>query len=153
MKALFVKQPYAGLIIAGIKNIENRSWAPKETVGPLAICSSNYPDTGKRWDEVREKCRRLGVSFPADLCNIYGAVVGVVDFNFFVCKTDDGMIGTDHHTIEATEMMEWWNVDSFGFILENPRPLDQPVPIKGQPGLFDLPEDVLADIQQQLQMD
>ena len=150
MKALSIKQPYAGLIIAGIKNIENRPWAPKERVGPLAICASAYPDTNKWWETMRVMCRRLHVPFPEELCLVNGAVLGVVDFNYFVCKTADGMLGTDHPTIQVEQVTDWWNPDSFGFILENPRPLPQPIPIKGQLGLFDLPEDVLAELQQQL---
>ena len=150
MKALFIKQPHAGLIIAGIKNIENRPWAPKDRVGQLAICSSNTPDLGKWWEAMREKCRQLNQPFPEDLCNNYGAVLGVVDFNYFVCKTDDGMLGTDHPTIETSQVTDWWKEDSFGFILENPRRLLEPVPVKGQLGLFDLPEDVLKAVLDQL---
>ena len=89
-------------------------------------------------------------ALPDDLCNIYGAVLGVVDFNYFVCKTDDGMLGTDHPSIEVAQVTDWWKQDSFGFILENPRPLLEPVPVKGQLGLFDLPEDVLEEVLRQM---
>ena len=152
MKALSIKQPYAGLIIAGIKNIENRSWAPKERVGRLAIVASRSPETAKWWEIMRVRCRRLHVAFPEELCQVYGAVLGVVDFNYFVCKTADDMLGTDHPSIEVEQVTEWWNPDSFGFILENPRPLPEPLPLKGQLNLFDLPEDVLAEVQRQLNL-
>ena len=152
MKALSIRQPYAGLIVAGIKNIENRSWAPKQPVGRLAICSSQAPDVNRWWETMRTKCKRLHVPFPEDLCMVNGAVLGVVDFNYFVCKTADGLLGTDHPTIEVEQVTEWWNPDSFGFILEHPRVLEEPIPIRGQLDLFDLPEDVVEEIERQLRL-
>lgn len=42
MKAITVKQPWASLIVAGIKDIENRTWATKYR-GPLLIHASAKP--------------------------------------------------------------------------------------------------------------
>lgn len=42
MKALTIKQPWAGLIFAGLKTIELRSWATKYR-GPLLLTVSQKP--------------------------------------------------------------------------------------------------------------
>ena len=40
MKVLSVKQPWASLIVAGIKKVENRTWQPKELPGRILIHAS-----------------------------------------------------------------------------------------------------------------
>lgn len=40
MKVLSIQQPWASLIVAGIKDIENRTWKPKETPGRILIHAS-----------------------------------------------------------------------------------------------------------------
>lgn len=150
MKALSIRQPYAGLIIAGIKNVENRSWNTKFT-GLLVICATKSPDALKWWGPMRDKCKRLGVIFPEALCKINGAVLGVVDFNYQVWTAEDGSTNTDHPTISQEALMDWWDDDSVGFILEHPRQLLSPIPVTGRLGLFDLPEDVAVQIKKQLQ--
>jgi ASCH domain len=54
MKALTIKQPWAGLIAAGLKPIENRTWATKYR-GPLLIhVSARMPIKPAVWDQFRE---------------------------------------------------------------------------------------------------
>lgn len=40
MKVLSVQQPWASLIVAGIKDVENRTWQPKENPGRILIHAS-----------------------------------------------------------------------------------------------------------------
>ena len=40
MKVLSVQQPWASLIVAGIKDVENRTWKPKEMPGRILIHAS-----------------------------------------------------------------------------------------------------------------
>jgi hypothetical protein len=150
MKALSIRQPYASLIIAGIKNVENRSWGTKYT-GQLVICATKSPDAKKWWEPMRDKCAVLGVKFPEALCCINGAALGVVDLNHMVWTAEDGATETDHPTIPQADLMTWWNPDMIGFILEHPLQLLTPVPVIGRLGLYNLPEDVAAQIKKQLQ--
>src|SRR5450759_2349082 len=124
MKALSIKQPYAGLIIAGIKNVENRSWSTKYT-GQLVICATKSPDAKEWWEPMREKCKRLGVTFPEALCEINGAALGVVDFNYLVWTNENegGRHETNSLTLTDEQVADWWNPDMIGFILEHPRQL------------------------------
>jgi hypothetical protein len=47
MKVLTVRQPWASLIVAGIKNVENRSWRTKYR-GKLGIHAGSHVD----WDAL-----------------------------------------------------------------------------------------------------
>lgn len=64
LKVLTVRQPWASLITAGIKNIENRSWYTSHR-GPLAIHAGKGTDVSD-WNET------LGDA-PA------AAIIGIVD--------------------------------------------------------------------------
>ena len=150
MKALSIKQPYAGLIIAGIKNVENRTWAPKHATGTLVIVSTKTPDARQWWEPMRARCEALGVEFPEALCKINGAALGTVEFNYCVWQAENGATETDHPTIEQDVCEAWWNPDMIGFILEHPRQLAAPIPILGRLGLYNLAEDVAKNIEKQL---
>ena len=140
MRTLSVRQPYAGLIAAGIKNIENRTWgAAGDDPAPLAIAATAKPEPASVFDDMRKKCAELGVQFPEALCSINGAVVCVVDLTGFVALDEDGTVVTDHDTIQEDDLKDWWNQDALGWILENPRLITPPIPCKGRLGIFDTP--------------
>lgn len=145
MKALSIRQPYAGLVVAGIKNVENRSWITSYR-GPLAIVSTKSPDAKQWWEPMREKCRALGVEFPEALCKVNGAVLGVVDFNYEVYVDEDEYAATDSPTLTEEDVKDWWNPDLVGFIFEHARVLKTPIPVKGQLGLYKLPPEVITEI-------
>jgi hypothetical protein len=145
MKALSIRQPWAGLIVAGIKNIENRSWMTKYQ-GPLVIVSTKTPEKPDVWRVVRAKVKELGLAFPESLCNCDGYALGVVDFRHVVYLADDGEIETDHPHLTTAIYQTWWERDSVGFILEHPRRLPHPLPVRGALGLYTLPAEVAAKI-------
>ena len=150
MKAISVRQPYAGLIIAGIKNVENRTWKTNYT-GQLVIVSTAKPDAQKWWAAMRKKIKELDQVFPEDLCKINGAALGVVDFNYLLWMDENGDPTTDHPTLTQAETAAWWNPDMIGFYLENPRRLLAPIPITGRLGLYTLPAETMAAILAQLE--
>lgn len=143
MKALSIKQPWAGLIIAGIKTVENRSWNTYYS-GPLAIVSTQQPDK-KEMQTMKDK---LG-SLPPE-CAINGAILGTVNLTGLVWQAEDGVTETDHPEpngeFTTNAINEWWNPQSVGFILETPHKLETPIPLKGRLGLFNLPPEILSQI-------
>lgn len=151
MKALSIRQPYAGLIMAGIKNVENRSWFTNYR-GPLAIVSTKSPDAKQWWEPMRDRCRRLGVAFPEELCKVNASVLGIVDFQYLVYIDERGHEVTDHPTLTLDQVATWWNSDDemVGFIFEHPRLLKTPIPISGRLGLYNLPPEVIVEIAEQL---
>jgi hypothetical protein len=113
MKALSIRQPYAYLILEGIKRIENRTWDTKYR-GPLAI------HAGVRWHDrpVKEIAEHFRVAVPDELPT--GGIVCIVDLVDVVEKSND-------RSFEGP----------FGFVLVNPRPV-RFAPLRGLLGLFEV---------------
>ncbi|MDR3572429.1 MAG: ASCH domain-containing protein [Anaerolineaceae bacterium] len=153
MKALSVKQPLAGLIIAGIKNVENRSWQTKYD-GQLVIVSTKKPNDEKYWQPLRDKCKKLCVEFPEELCSINASALGVVDLSNTVEQTNSVLKTVRYRTgkVDRWTISDWWNMDAVGFILTKPRRLLHPIHVVGKLGLYDLPADVAENIEKQLQI-
>lgn len=110
-KALSVRQPYAWLIVAGHKAIENRTWNTHYR-GPLLIHAAKKPHE----HDAADILKRYGVRVPADLTT--GAVIGVVELVDVVTSHDSP-----------------WFSGPFGFILAKPRVL-KPRPCLGKVGMF-----------------
>ena len=73
MKAISVKQPYSGLIVYGIKDIENRTWpCPKAYIGqrvlihasaiPVKMINPNSVFTKEQWDSLSAELQRESIS-------------------------------------------------------------------------------------------
>jgi hypothetical protein len=119
MRAITIYQPWAHLIATGRKRIENRSWATAHR-GPLLIHAglsrrllATHPDVAS------------GALDPAGLA--FGAVVGIVDL--FDCVPAAAVAGRTHA------------IGPWCWLLEDPIPLEPPVPLRGMQGLFDVPVD------------
>lgn len=53
MKALSIKQPWAGLICSGIKPIENRTWkCPEKYIGTRVLIHASLTPTVGKWDAL-----------------------------------------------------------------------------------------------------
>jgi len=141
------------LIIAGIKNVENRSWQTQYN-GLLVICSTKTPDAKQWWDPLRDKCKRLKVEFPEELCKINGSALGTVELVNTVEQTNDILKTLKYRSgrIDRMTIMDWWDPRWVGFILANPRRLDHPIHVVGKLGLYNLPADVAGNIEKQLQI-
>lgn len=128
MKAITVHNPYGWAIIAGHKTVENRSW-PTSYRGILAIHSGSSDN----WlHEGIDFFKSLGVDLPSSYMR--GKIIGVVDLVEcaelkLIKKSKRG----PHH------------FGPFCFSLANPRPLANPVPARGMPGMFDVQADQIID--------
>lgn len=110
MKALSIRQPWAWLIVAGHKDIENRDWQTHYRgdvlihAGKLldkgahdALCAGRHPVTGKP--------SKLGLLYQAIDIEL-GGIVGIATIAGCVTSSDS----------------EWF-VGDYGFLIRNPRPL------------------------------
>ena len=131
MKTLSIRQPWAWLILHGGKDIENRDWKYScHYRGPLLIHASQTCSRDD-YDAAVFFCQQRNLPLPPPRDKLErGGVVGVVDMVDCVRDSDSP-----------------WFVGTFGFVLENPRPLEL-YPCKGRLGLFDLelPPHVLEGI-------
>jgi hypothetical protein len=135
MKALSIKQPWAWLICAGYKDIENRDWylhmPPFFDYPPYAknVPKRIYVHAGKQMDlEAGEYiAERLSRLQSLELVNAFrdglplGALIGEVDITGCV-----------------TESKSPWFVGKYGFTLANPVLYDKPIPYRGQLGFFEV---------------
>ena len=114
MKIISIKQPWASLIVNGLKNIENRDWRTHHR-GPVLIHAS------QRQDDItaEELRRRFNVGMPKKM--LKGGVVGIVD------------------VVDCVDARpSKWFVGDYGFVLKNARPL-RFQRSKGQLGLREAP--------------
>ncbi len=122
MKALTVCQPYSELIVSGEKWVENRRW-PTSHRGPLAI----HAGKSKEWFTCDE-----------DEALPRGVIVGVAQLVGCVRLDDLDPLKPDHQRIILHEHSE----GPWCWLLENVRRIE-PIPYRGQQGLFEIPDSVL----------
>ena len=118
MKALSIRQPWASLIVAGIKDVENRTWATKLR-GPLAIHAGLYKESRGRGEVYDAMMAILCPELPDPLPR--GGIIGTVDLVDVVQDSES----------------EWAEDGQYHWLLANPQPLDF-VPVRGRLGLFNV---------------
>ncbi|MCB2200861.1 ASCH domain-containing protein [bacterium] len=135
LKALSIQQPWAGLILLGLKGLETRTWTT-DYRGPLVIhAGKRYQKEADSylWDsgfpEVRD-----ALNHP--ICKAMGGLIGVVDLEGVVRWKPD---------LKPKSLCEAYGC--FGFDVRNPRILPEAIPWAGQLKLFDLPNDVVQAIE------
>ena len=129
MKVLSVQQPWASLICSGVKDIENRTWQPKEVPGRILIHASSKK-IPRDYDMKYLLPEEMSVISNLKLFGIcpdydemyYSSIIGYVDVVGFT---------TDSNSF-------WAGPDQIHWQLENAYLFDQPIQdVKGKLGLFD----------------
>ena len=125
MRVLSVQQPWAWLIVHGLKDIENRTWFTSYR-GPLLIHASQRVD--REWmDIIYSLLAKEGLPMPRDLPT--GGIVGIVD-----------LVDVVRHYESP------WFEGPWGWVLENPRPIPH-IPAQGRLGLWTPPSEIIELIQ------
>lgn len=137
MQILTVWQPWAWAISAGIKLVENRDWLPSwRTLQPgdeLAIHAAKKPVSSSDYLTMRSMARAAGriadvptiEAWLGGASMVKGAIVAVVRFDGVVRGVDE---------LPAAQRPFW--VGRYGWQLSNVRQLREPIPCRGQQGLF-----------------
>lgn len=118
---LTVRQPWAFLIMAGHKDVENRTWRTAHR-GRIAIHAARNVDLSGY-----EMAERLGLEVPDDLP--VGMVLGTVRLRFVVDDSES----------------PWATPGCWHWCLESPRAV-RPFPARGQMGLWKIGEQSLASL-------
>lgn len=132
LRALTIRQPYAGLIAAGIKPVENRG-VNVTLRGEVAIHAGKTPD-------LDELVRQQAAGHEAPF-TVLGAVVAVADL--IACHPAAGCCkpwGFDRHGDRPAHHL----------VLTDVRRLSRPVECRGQLGFWLVPADVEQAIRTQL---
>lgn len=128
MKAISVKQPWAGLIASGFKRIETRTWSTKYR-GPLLIVSSQvYADVTEEWvAEHRDLLTILVHTYPG-LLEEKGKALAMVDL------VDCVPMKKEHEAVALCPVYEF----AWAWRLDGIHRIENPFSVKGQLGLFDV---------------
>ena len=118
MMTLTVKEPWASLIAAGTKRIENRTWETKYR-GPLAIHAGKSPASPSALEWLEDN----GIVVPS---LVYGKIVAVV--NLIDCVELDDLPGDLVDDVFAEGPWCW--------ILADARLVTPPIAAKGKLGLW-----------------
>lgn len=128
MKALSIWQPWASLIIAGPKRVENRNWGTPWR-GPLLIHASKAQGEKPDWqgpiDDIDGQPEFDALPF--------GALLGIVKLTACVMYDEDKRVR--RHS---------WASGPVCWVMLDPQPFAEPIPYRGQRKLFDVPDDILS---------
>src|ERR1700682_4460171 len=100
MKIISIRQPWASLIVGGVKDVENRTW-PTRYRGPVLVHASQHVDDVSSEDIER----RFGVRMPSALP--LGGIVGITEIVDCV----------------RPHPSKWYAAGHYAFVLANSRPL------------------------------
>lgn len=127
MKALSIRQPWADLILHGKKTLELRNWLVNYR-GPLAIHASQTVE--------ETACRTHGID-PKKVST--GVVLGVVELKDIQTLDESTYYANGQEHLSTAP----FKAPLFGWMLTNPKILDQPFPFTGHMGLFNVPDGLL----------
>lgn len=127
MKAINVDQPWAELIMLGIKRMELRNSRTSQR-GRIAIRATQTV--------LEDQCRRFDLD-PEELP--VGLILGSVELVEVIQMDQERWIEMRaEHLSEAASPGEW----RYGWRIKNPRRLATPIRYRGLPGMFDLPDEI-----------
>jgi hypothetical protein len=142
MKVLSIRQPWASLVMAGLKTVENRTW-PIRQLGRIGIHAAAGRPDGRSWEDVLDElgldlgpgrtlevCGRRAV-LPAWRDLPLGCVLGSVEV--YDCQQDVDL--PDEFLRDPFVGLGCWC-----WLLREPRPLAMPYPCKGAVSLWQSPK-------------
>lgn len=130
--ALSVKQPWAALILAGEKTVENRSWTRRLENAPVLLHASLGRDRhADRDPAVLDVLRRNDLAYR--LFRQTGELLGTVT-----------LTGIHHAQVCAGCCTIWSEPDQYHWQVTSPQVFQDPIPCRGALGLWNPPGDVQA---------
>jgi hypothetical protein len=147
--ALTLYQPWAWLVAAGYKPIENRprTFAQKKFRGDFWIHAGAVPsrdDWADRWGAAHDLCVEiLGYDPMAEAGIAYGAIIGRA--------TITGIVPPRHALLgkhDPAPVVPWHFPDQYGFKVENANLLATPVPCRGWQGFWRVREPELEKLKE-----
>lgn len=161
MKAITIKQPWASLIVHGIKDIENRTWAcPKKYIGQRVLIHAGADKRGG-WilnnAQSGSLLRSKSILYSTDFDDLpFGSIIGSVEIvdcvqnhpSIWAEKTENytvGMNPKNHENITGKKVVYNW-------VLANPVLFQKPIPVKGKlsfweyDGLLAQAQDAVVDV-------
>jgi hypothetical protein len=139
MKALSIQQPWAWLIVNGIKDVENRNW--KTNYKGFVLIHAGKQVDGRFF---ANDGKTLSLPYAEHECGTSIAAIMPQDFHEY---ERGGIVGYAHLTHTVTASSSWWFQGPYGFVLTHRHPVDL-LPLRGQLGLFDVPAEISSYIEE-----
>ena len=141
MKAISEKQPWASLIVHGIKDVENRTWpCPRKYIGKRVLIHSSGSHGKKFKVNLTDEQTNAAFATIAKECMFgslpFGSIIGSVEIvdcvinhpSIWAEKTESytaGMNSKLHEDITGKKVIYNW-------VLANPILFSEPIPAKGK---------------------
>lgn len=130
MKCLSIQQPWACVIVRGWKTIENRTWRSAPSYrGPVLIHAGKTLDSSGLTDII-------GIDFPVH--SLVHAIDGLAPERTLGAIIG-GAILTAVLPVRARCTSKWY-MGELGFVFEMPVVFKEPIPLRGQLGIFEVAE-------------
>ena len=145
VKIISVRQPWAWLIVAGHKDIENRTWRTSYR-GRLLIHASKAMDP-EDFPMQRKWIRESGIVIPEDLPR--GAIVGAATLTD-VWNANRGKVRRHcsqchQYDLQYKDNSPWFE-GPYGFEMADAVEFAEPIPYRGQLGIRDISDALAARV-------
>ena len=151
MKALSLIQPWATLVAIGVKRVETRTWATPYR-GPLAIHASKWRDVdghAVRADVVEYLELSLEEPFATALTRAGIERIGDLPSGAVVATARLVEVSSTYEALRLDRVDAYerefgnYRPGRYAWFFADVPPLAHPLPYRGQPGLWDLPDAAL----------
>lgn len=126
IKAISIRQPWADLIVSGLKDIENRTWNTTHRGKLLIHASQTFDREAWRW--VKDRFPDINLTLLDTADDHRGAIIGEVD-----------LVDCMHPGLRVPSSSPWWQEGQYGLLLKNPKPIG-PYPYSGKLSIFNVDE-------------
>lgn len=148
MKGLTIHQPWASLLVWKKKQFETRDWKWNYR-GLLAIHSGkqSIPVEGyyKLYKTLKDELPDFN---PTYLSSTKQKIIAIATLKDIHLMTDEFI----NEQSELERMTGYWEPGRFAWEFTDIKPLPQPIPVRGLPGLWDVSDEIQQQISQQLGM-
>ena len=141
MRAITIKQPWASLIVEGIKDIENRTWpCPKKYIGKRVLIHASQKPLRpvKLFNSMQKDVIKRAGLWETCVFPECGSIIGSVEIvdcvinhpSIWAEKTDEPL---EYYTGEE----EFSCYPTYNWVLTNPIKFPKPIPAKGKLGFWE----------------
>lgn len=141
MKAISIKQPWASLIVHGIKPIENRTWkCPEKYIGQRVLIHASKTPHFKinLTDEQMKAAFELIAKKSCVESWDFGAIIGSVVIK--ECVVNHPSIWAEKSELGQDEWTGEWLKPIYNWVLESPTLYEEPIPAKGNLSFWEYEE-------------
>ncbi len=145
MQALTIREPWASLIVSTNKKFETRDWK-RNYRGLLAIHSGKQSVPVEDYPLGLEEILDDLEITQNDLNNNKQKIIAIATLKEIHLMTDKFI----NEQSELERLTGFWEPGLYAWELTDIKPITQPIPARGMPGLWTVPDDIYVQIQQQL---